>query len=701
MVGVKLFSAIAGIALVLAAIFFLRYSMDHGWLAPSVRVAIGVLVAAALLVVCELRAARKYPATANALDAAAIAILFSTFFAAHALWHLMPATLTFGLLGLVTVLAVLLSVRRDSLFIAVLGLLGGFATPALLSTGENRPIPLFAYLLLLNLGLAWVASRKRWVVLTVLTLALTALYQWGWVNQFLSASQLSLAMGIFLLFAVVSFVAVTFGRTGNESTDTRLGQLGLFSSAMPLMFAVFLATVPAYGAHAGLLFGFLLIVDVGLAAVAIVRPRFDSDTGYLVAIDAEWLHALGAGAAVLVLAIWLTQSYATGSWIIATGAVAALVALYSLAPMMATRMGHGFGPVAQRAEFAAPALLLLFPVLARIEPAVATPALLFSVLFGLLALIAWRALTTGTSPLYFIAAFFTVAAEATWSATFLTTVRLGSAIALYAVFGLFHLGVPLAARRVGQALTPPWGTGALTIVSLGLLLFLASGDMAPASLWGLAFLLAVLNAGLFVESASGGLPWLSAAGAILSWIVLAVWWGNAAAAVGLLPSLLMLVGLALVMFTGHAWAYRQIRKPVARGADALKAGRFQQGIYLGLVGHLFLFYIGQVARWSLPPWPLFGALLVMTMGASAASMIIEAGQLHAAAVIAAAVVLYAWTTTAMTGLWAMTAVVTVEAAAAYGLVWIAMAGRSRIGPRAAAIGATGALFAGELALVSI
>ena len=110
--------------------------------------------------VCELKAARDYPATANALDAAAIAILFATFFAAHALWNLIPASPTFGLLALVTALAVLLSIRRESLFIAVLGLLGGFATPALLSTGDNRPVPLFAYLLLLNVGLAWVPTDR-------------------------------------------------------------------------------------------------------------------------------------------------------------------------------------------------------------------------------------------------------------------------------------------------------------------------------------------------------------------------------------------------------------------------------------------------------------------------------------------------------------------------------------------------------------
>jgi uncharacterized membrane protein len=217
-VGVKLFSAIAGIALVLAAIFFLRYSIEQGWLGPPIRVAIGVIVATALLVVCELKAARKYEVTANALDAAAIAILFATFYAAHALWDLIPASVTFGLLILVTVLAVLLSIRHESRFIAVLGLLGGFATPALLSTGENRPISLFTYLLLLNAGLAWVAFKKGWPQLTILTLILTVIYQWGWVFRFLATNthQVSLAMGIFLVFSVMSFVALILSRRGLE-----------------------------------------------------------------------------------------------------------------------------------------------------------------------------------------------------------------------------------------------------------------------------------------------------------------------------------------------------------------------------------------------------------------------------------------------------------------------------------------------------
>ena len=270
LVGVKLFSAIAGIALLLAAVFFLRYSVEHGWLQPPVRVGIGIIVAIALLAACELKAARNYPLTANAMDASAIAILFATFFAAHALWNLIPGVVAFALLALVTAVAVALSIRRESLFIAVLGLLGGFATPALLSTGENQPIPLFAYLLLLNIGLAWVAFRQKWPALGWMTVILTAVYQWGWVFRFLTAGQLSLAMGVFLLFPLVSVSGLLVSRrTGDDSFE----RSALTAAVLPLLFAVYVAAVPGYGGHPWLLLSFLLILDAGLTAIAIARRQ--------------------------------------------------------------------------------------------------------------------------------------------------------------------------------------------------------------------------------------------------------------------------------------------------------------------------------------------------------------------------------------------------------------------------------------------
>jgi uncharacterized membrane protein len=679
-VGVKLFSAVAAIALVLAAVFFLRYSLDRGWLAPVVRVAIGIVVGTALLVVCELRAAHRYRITANALDAAAVAILFSTFFAAHALWNLIPSPVTFGLLALVTVLAVLLSIRHDSLFIALLGLVGGFSTPALLSTGENRPIPLFVYLLLLNIGLAWVAVRKQWPVLTLLTLALTTIYQWGWVITFLSSSQLTLGMGIFLVFAVASFVALTLGRRGRGgSVESTLDASSLGASAMPLAFAIFLAAVPQYGVHAALLFGFLLLVVIGLTAVAIVQRD-------------DRLHAIGATATLLVFAVWLATSYAASAWRLAIAFTVVFAIFFALAPMAAARAGRPFSSLGSRTIYAAPILLFVFPVIVGIEPAAASPLVPFAGLFVVLAVIAWRALALNEAGLYFVAAFFAVAAEASWSATHLVADRLGPAVALYSVFALFYLGVPAVWRRRGQEMQPRWGAGTLLIASLVLLHFLAAGSSAAAAVWGLALLLAILNAGLFIESAAGAMPMLSAAGAILSWIVLAVWWDRAAAAVGALPSLLVVTGLTLIMLGGHAWAHSTAERSRVQAASPIG---FRHGIYLALVGQLFLAIAARSPQFSAPPWPLFGALLVMTLATTAAALNVAQPELHAAGVIAAAIVVLSLSQTSA-AVWGSTALAAAEVVVAYAAGSLVLLTRVRqFPPLAPSAGAVAALFVAE------
>ena len=296
LIGVRLFSWIAGIALVLAMIFLLKYGVEHGWLRPAVRAAIGLASGIALLIACELRVARKYPFTANAMDGAGIAILYATLFALHGVWHLWPPWAAFLGMLVVTAIAVLLSSRRESVFIALLGLLGGFATPALLSTGENRPIALFSYLLLLNGGLSWIAYRKRWPLLTALSVALTAVYQWAWIEKFLDKDQLPLAAGIFAIFAILAASAL-WSRRG-EAPFERTATIG---AALPLLFAFFTAVVPEYGARYNVLFGFLLLITVGLAAISLWRGP-------------DWLHTLGAGATVVTFFLWLTLSYTHAAW---------------------------------------------------------------------------------------------------------------------------------------------------------------------------------------------------------------------------------------------------------------------------------------------------------------------------------------------------------------------------------------------------
>jgi len=313
LVGIKLFSWIAGIALVLAAVFLFKYSVEHGWLRPTVRAAFGLITGTALLIVCELRVARNYRFTANAMDGAGIAILYATLFAMYSLWHLVPAAVAFLGMLFVTAAAVYLSTRRDSVFIALLGLIGGFATPALLSSNENRPLALFSYLLLLNGGISWIAYRKRWPLLTALSVGLTAFYQWTWVDEFLTSGQLPLAAGIFAVFALVGISSLWDRHADERQRIFRV--IAQAAAVLPLIFAFFTAIVPEYGARFNVLFGFLLLIAVGLAAIAQWRGP-------------AWLHHLGGASTLFTFFIWLTVSYTHDSWPWSLLWLAAFIALY-------------------------------------------------------------------------------------------------------------------------------------------------------------------------------------------------------------------------------------------------------------------------------------------------------------------------------------------------------------------------------------
>jgi hypothetical protein len=661
LVGVKLFSWIAGIALLLGAILFFQYSKSQGWITPEVQFVMGLFLGIGLLVICELKAARKYPITANAMDASAIAILFATFFAARTRWDLIGAFPAFALMILVTVVAVLLSIRRDSVFIALLGLFGGFATPALLSTGENKPIPLFIYILMLNVGLAWVASKKKWPLLTTLSLIFTVFYQWGWVMKFLTASQLPIAIGIFLAFPILSFVTLALGRKEDtkKSWLSLYGQTSNWSALLPLLFVLYMAAVPGYGQRYGLLFGFLFLMDLGLFAIAVARGP-------------ETLHVAGGLSTILVTAIWLASSYTSDSWPEVLGFITLFAIFYLAAPYVARRFRRGFAGIGKKAAYAAPLLLFIFPCLTVMESACSSPGLLFGTLFLIVAGVSVYAIVSEEGPAYFIAAFFALITEAAWSVKHLTPERLYSGLAIYAIFGLLYIGVPIAARRWHKSFQPEKAGAGLLLISLALLLFLAFGPMASTAIWGLALLLLILNAGLFWEGSACKFPVLAIAGIVLSWIILGIMWASASLAAILMPALVVIAGFALLVLAGNIWMQQR-----AEGANVTLLAN---GLYLGLTGHIFLIAIAAQRSLSVPPWPMLGILFVLDLAIGVAALYLRRNELHQAALAASALILIIWVMTAGTTPWPTVAIFAAGALALIGFIWIYLANRIGIDP---------------------
>lgn len=152
-----------GIALALAGVFLVKFSIDHGMLTPQVRVALSFAFGLALLAGAEvayrLEARVRDPRVRQALAGAGLATLYAGFYLAGTLYGLIGTGVAFAGLAAVTALAIALSFRFG-LPSAVLGLVGGFAAPALVASDEGNVPVLTLYLALITAGLAFTGQRQ-------------------------------------------------------------------------------------------------------------------------------------------------------------------------------------------------------------------------------------------------------------------------------------------------------------------------------------------------------------------------------------------------------------------------------------------------------------------------------------------------------------------------------------------------------------
>jgi uncharacterized membrane protein len=169
--GIKLFAWLGGLALFIAAIFFVKYSIDNNLIPPQVRLAIGALVGLIMIIGSMIIDHERYKTTAHSLAAGGIAVLYVVSFTASVYYGFIPKIAGFGLFSLISAAAFVLAVFFKGRFISVLGAIGAYATPLLIQTGHPNLIGLFIFLSVVNLGLFEVIRRTDWLPLYVLATA--------------------------------------------------------------------------------------------------------------------------------------------------------------------------------------------------------------------------------------------------------------------------------------------------------------------------------------------------------------------------------------------------------------------------------------------------------------------------------------------------------------------------------------------------
>ncbi|HTF90745.1 MAG TPA: DUF2339 domain-containing protein, partial [Planctomycetota bacterium] len=239
-------AVLGGIFLIVAGFLFLQYSIDRGWVTPAVRLITGAITGATCLVVAHFLRKREYLVLANSLSGAGIVLLYAVAWAAYRKYGMIGFPVAFAAMVATTALCAALSYRYASQLIAVFGLLGGFATPLVLSTGADHPIGLFGYALLLDLGFLFVAHRRRWPTIGMVALGGTFLIQGLWIASRMDTGELAIgvvALGTFgLLFS-------TFAAMQPAADRSRWIPSQVAALLLPFCFATYFAQRIDFGFH--------------------------------------------------------------------------------------------------------------------------------------------------------------------------------------------------------------------------------------------------------------------------------------------------------------------------------------------------------------------------------------------------------------------------------------------------------------------
>jgi uncharacterized membrane protein len=302
--------------LVMAIVFFLKYSIERGMIGPTARVALSIFAGISMIVAGVLMLGKKYNAFAQGLLGGGIATLYFSIFAAFHIFDLIGIYTAFALMGLITVCAGALAVKLDSLTVAVLGILGGYGTPVMLSTGTVDFVGLFSYLLVLGIGVLGVSYRKNWRLLNYLSFLGTYTLFFAAMQDYQRENFWQVFPFLTAFFALFSTVTFLF-HVVHRSKSTLLEALALLANAAAY-FAVSYGLVDgAFG------YRYVAIVTVALAVFYILHVYC-----FLILriADRELMFCfIGLAAFFLAVSVPLVLSK---QWITVSWAIQALVMLW-------------------------------------------------------------------------------------------------------------------------------------------------------------------------------------------------------------------------------------------------------------------------------------------------------------------------------------------------------------------------------------
>ena len=306
-----------GVALIVGAIiYFVKLSIDRGWMGPTGRVAATLFwgmvgcVGGSWLVKKE-----RYSLLGHAIAALGVVALYLGFGLGHCFFDppvIASPVFAFAALAGVTLVAGVMAVYLRSPHIAVMGLVGGHLVPVIAGRDSGFPLGLDAYLLVLNLGAFYVSRKRLWSALDFLASMLAFAMCWIWTMEHAESGGLSSVMVNLVFLSVVHALYMTGVIVGSKTrgkVGNAVAWAGLCINAVA--YFAWLAVVfreSFSSSYAGLILLGLVAAYLAVATLAIRRGWADRATVNILLVFA--LAFLAISPVLLFGKAWWAVSWA-------------------------------------------------------------------------------------------------------------------------------------------------------------------------------------------------------------------------------------------------------------------------------------------------------------------------------------------------------------------------------------------------------
>jgi uncharacterized membrane protein len=328
------------LAVAIGVSYFLKYAIDNNWIGPRGQVAIGAILGAALVAWSTTFVSRGLGYFADGLAGLGAAVLYLSLWAATAYYSLLPSAFAFGAMIVVTAAILATALGRRSQRLAVLGMIGGFLTPWLVSTGRDAQVVLFLYLALHNGALLALTRARDWRWLELPAFAFTEVYFWGWFGQFYAPAALARTT-LFALLFFTQFSALPILRVRRSGALRIEHGVLILANAAALLLVLRGELWPEHRWWLAVVLLALSAVQIGLARMVPASAPSESPVRLLFA-------GLAITCAALAVLARLNGHWITLAWAIQAGVLAwsgwsvgsrfARVAAYVLYGLLAIRL---------------------------------------------------------------------------------------------------------------------------------------------------------------------------------------------------------------------------------------------------------------------------------------------------------------------------------------------------------------------------